>query len=306
MSNVNDSLIEKLQAIKPSADSPEFSEHAYAQAIDDAIAIIRQHQAEQGDVDLRARVRQAFIMKGWPDKHTAGELADIAIAAMGEVEAGRGMQSLTGSSPIGLKDDNVASPALSSEISVIKKLENAKFEWKRLPILTAWEEGREAGFNQAFSIIQDYLRSDIETDIYARIGVTIWKWIKKYGSSMQFKQHTVDELVDRVAECMISSTEPVSSDFAHFECECGNKWTECTMLFKCSKCNPVSVSLEKCARAIVNCNDAYCGFSSGEKLLHYEKIKEAGFLLEVAEGDGFDALKLSKAALDAAGVKYRE
>lgn len=38
-----DSLIEQLRAIKPSSDSPEISERAYAQAVEDCITIVKKH-----------------------------------------------------------------------------------------------------------------------------------------------------------------------------------------------------------------------------------------------------------------------
>jgi Lar family restriction alleviation protein len=41
-SDAMNALISRLEAIKPSASSPELSEHAYRQAVDDCIAIIRQ------------------------------------------------------------------------------------------------------------------------------------------------------------------------------------------------------------------------------------------------------------------------
>jgi hypothetical protein len=40
---MTDSLIEKLEALRPNADAPELSERAYRQAIDDCIGVVRQH-----------------------------------------------------------------------------------------------------------------------------------------------------------------------------------------------------------------------------------------------------------------------
>jgi hypothetical protein len=71
-------LIEKLEAIKPSAKSPELSEHAYRQAVNDCIAIVRQHEA----MPVNDRLVEALRFYSDGDNYQASEAGTMCCMAV--------------------------------------------------------------------------------------------------------------------------------------------------------------------------------------------------------------------------------
>lgn len=148
------SLIERLYELKLK-HSCCLTRHV---AIDDCIAIVRQHQAEQSkalnstDLEVMGTDKALIESKEQAKLGIAPEAAGLEPSCDRPVPTTEsiGTKQVQSDTKLNLSSGYPLEP-------LIEKLKQAKSAWTGLLIPTAWEQGREAGFHQAFAIIQSHM-----------------------------------------------------------------------------------------------------------------------------------------------------